>query len=133
VSIHACPQRSGLPEAVPAVPEFCDAALAVNPHQVGKPLPGPLAGRHGARHGTYRVVNRIAENGSIVTSSTSATARRFPAACNADDQRSAPASRLILPDAYLKSRQPSSHQVASDQVSRAEERCWRAGLMIRRS
>jgi hypothetical protein len=34
VSIHACPQRSGLPEAVPAVPEFCDAALAVNPHQV---------------------------------------------------------------------------------------------------
>jgi hypothetical protein len=55
----------------------------------GKPLPGPLAGRHGARHGTYRVVNRIAENGSIVTSSTSATARRFPAARNADDRRSA--------------------------------------------
>jgi hypothetical protein len=48
VSTHACPQRSGLPEAVPAVPEFCDAALAVNPHQIGKPLPGPLAGRHGA-------------------------------------------------------------------------------------
>jgi len=45
--------------------------------------PGPLAGHHGARHGTYRVVNRIAENGSIVTSSTSAAARRFPAACNA--------------------------------------------------
>jgi hypothetical protein len=80
VSIHGCPQRSGLPEAVPVVPEFCDAALPVNPHQVGKPLPGPLADRHGARHGTYRVVNRIAENGSIVTSSTSATARRFPAA-----------------------------------------------------
>jgi hypothetical protein len=40
VSIHACPQRSGLPEAVPAVPEFCDAALAVNPHQVGKRCPG---------------------------------------------------------------------------------------------
>jgi hypothetical protein len=75
VSIHACPPRSGLPEAVPAVPEFCDAALAVNPHQVGKPLPRPLAGRHGARHGTCRVVNRIAENGSIVTSSTSATAQ----------------------------------------------------------
>jgi len=74
-----------LPEAVPAVPEFCDAAPVVNPHQVGKPLPRPLA----ARHGAYRVVHRIAENGSIVTSSTSATAQRFPAACNADDRRSA--------------------------------------------
>jgi len=39
VPIHAWPPRSGLPEAVAAVPEFCDAALAVNPHQVGKPLP----------------------------------------------------------------------------------------------
>jgi hypothetical protein len=116
------------------VPESCDAALVVNPHQGGNPLPRPLAGRHGARHGTYRVVNRIAENGIIVTSSTSATARRFPAACNADDRRSASASRLILPDAYPKSRQPSSHQVASDQVSRTEGECrWRAGLIIRRS
>jgi hypothetical protein len=97
VSIHACPPRSGLPEAVAAVPESCDAALVVNPHQGGNPLPRPLAGRHGARHGTYRVVNRIVEYGSIVTSSTSATARRSPTACNADDRRPAPASRLILP------------------------------------
>jgi hypothetical protein len=126
-------RAAGLPEAVAAVQESCDAALAVNPHQVGKPLPRPLAGRHGARHGTYRVVNRIAENGSIVTSSTSATARRSPTACNADDRRLAPASRLILPNAYPKSRQPSSRQVAFDQVSRTEERCWRAGLIIRRS
>jgi len=127
-------RAAGCRKPFPAVPEFCDAALAVNPHQVGKPLPRPLAGRHGARHGTYRVVNRIAENGSIVTPSTSATAQRFPAARNADDRRSAPAPRLILPDAYPKSReQPSSHQVASDQVSRTEERCWRAGLIIRRS
>jgi mRNA-degrading endonuclease RelE of RelBE toxin-antitoxin system len=52
-----------LPEAVAAaVLEFCDAALAVNPHRVGKPLFGALAGCHGARRGTYRIVYRIAED-----------------------------------------------------------------------
>lgn len=52
-----------LPEAVAAaVLEFCDAALAVSPHRVGKPLFGPLAGCHGARRGTYRIVYRIDEN-----------------------------------------------------------------------
>lgn len=52
-----------LPEAVAAaVLEFCDAALAVSPHWVGKPLFGPLAGCHGARRGTYRIVYRIAED-----------------------------------------------------------------------
>jgi len=52
-----------LPEAVAAaVLEFCEAALAVNPQRVGKPLFGPLAGCHGARRGTYRVVYRIEEN-----------------------------------------------------------------------
>jgi mRNA interferase RelE/StbE len=52
-----------LPEAVAtAVLEFCDAALAVNPHRVGKPLFGPLAGCHGARRGTYRIVYRIEES-----------------------------------------------------------------------
>jgi mRNA interferase RelE/StbE len=52
-----------LPETVAAaVLEFCEAALAVNPHRVGKPLFGPLAGCHGARRGTYRVVYRIDEN-----------------------------------------------------------------------
>ena len=51
-----------LPETVAAaVLEFCDAALAVNPHRVGKPLFGPLAGCHGARRGTYRIVYRIDE------------------------------------------------------------------------
>jgi mRNA-degrading endonuclease RelE of RelBE toxin-antitoxin system len=51
-----------LPEAVAAaVLEFCDAALALNPHRVGKPLFGPLAGCHGARRGTYRIVYRIEE------------------------------------------------------------------------
>jgi hypothetical protein len=70
------------------------------------------------------------------TAALSRPRRRLPlgdSACNADDRRSAPASRLILPDAYPKSRQPLSHQVASDQGSRTEERCWRAGLIIRRS
>ena len=52
-----------LPESVAAaVLEFCDAALAVNPHRVGKPLSGPLAGCRGARRGTYRIVYRIEEN-----------------------------------------------------------------------
>ena len=52
-----------LPETVAAaVLEFCEAALAVNPHRVGKPLFGPLAGCHGAWRGTYRIVYRIEEN-----------------------------------------------------------------------
>ena len=51
-----------LPETVAAaVLEFCDATLAVNPQRVGKPLFGPLAGCHGARRGTYRIVYRIDE------------------------------------------------------------------------
>jgi mRNA-degrading endonuclease RelE of RelBE toxin-antitoxin system len=51
-----------LPETVAAaVLEFCGAALAVNPHRVGKPLLGPLAGCHGARRGPYRIVHRIDE------------------------------------------------------------------------
>ena len=56
-----------LPESVAAaVLEFCDAALAVNPHRVGKPLFGPLAGCHGARRGTYRIVYRIDESDHVV-------------------------------------------------------------------
>jgi mRNA interferase RelE/StbE len=51
-----------LPETVAAaVLEFCQAALTVNPHRVGKPLFGPLAGCHGAWRGTYRIVYRIEE------------------------------------------------------------------------
>ena len=60
-------ERSPLPEAVAAaVLEFCDAALAVNPHRIGKPLFGPLAGCHCARRGTYRIVYRIDENSRVV-------------------------------------------------------------------
>jgi mRNA-degrading endonuclease RelE of RelBE toxin-antitoxin system len=56
-----------LPETVAAAGlEFCDATLAVNPHRVGKPLFGPLAGCHGARRGTYRIVYRIDENSRAV-------------------------------------------------------------------
>jgi mRNA interferase RelE/StbE len=56
-----------LPEAVAAaVLEFCDVALPVNPHRVGKPLFGPLAGCHGARRGTYRIIYRIDENLRVV-------------------------------------------------------------------
>jgi mRNA-degrading endonuclease RelE of RelBE toxin-antitoxin system len=56
-----------LPAAVAAaVLEFCDAALAVNPHRVGKPLFGPLAGCHGAWRGTYRTVYRINESSRVV-------------------------------------------------------------------
>ena len=56
-----------LPEAVAAaVLEFGDAALAVNPHRVGKPLFRPLVGCHGARRGTYRIVYRIDEDSHIV-------------------------------------------------------------------
>jgi mRNA-degrading endonuclease RelE of RelBE toxin-antitoxin system len=56
-----------LPEAVAAaVLKFCDAALAVNPHRVGKPLFGPLTGCHGARRGTYRIVYRIDQDHHVV-------------------------------------------------------------------
>ncbi len=55
------------PESVAAaVLEFCDAALAVNPHRVGKSLFGPLAGCQGARRGTYRIVYRIDEDSHTV-------------------------------------------------------------------
>ena len=46
--------------------EFCDAALAVNPQRIGKPLFGALAGGHGARRGTYRIVYRIEEDSRVV-------------------------------------------------------------------
>lgn len=51
-----------LPEVVAAaVIEFCAQALAERPYRVGRPLAGPLAGCHGARRGTYRIIYRIDE------------------------------------------------------------------------
>lgn len=54
--------QQGLPEPVAAaVIEFLLGALLQNPHRVGKPLRGELAGIHSARRGTYRVLYRINE------------------------------------------------------------------------
>ena len=59
--------QAGLPEAVGvAVIEFLTGALIDNPHRVGKPLRGDLAGIHCARRGTYRVLYRINEEGREV-------------------------------------------------------------------
>jgi mRNA interferase RelE/StbE len=56
-----------LPENVAeAVLAFGEAALAVDPHRLGKPLFGPLAGCHGARRGTYRIVYRIDKDSRTV-------------------------------------------------------------------
>lgn len=56
-----------LPESVAAaVLEFCESTLAIDPYRVGKPLFGPLAGCHGARRGTYRIVYRIDESSRTV-------------------------------------------------------------------
>ncbi len=52
--------QAELPEAVAAaVIEFLTGALITDPHRVGKPLRGDLAGIHSARRGTYRVLYRI--------------------------------------------------------------------------
>jgi len=48
------------PEAVAfAAYEFIVGALLDNPQRVGKRLQPPLAHRHSARRGTYRVIYRI--------------------------------------------------------------------------
>ncbi|MDQ3165194.1 MAG: type II toxin-antitoxin system RelE/ParE family toxin [Actinomycetota bacterium] len=56
-----------LPEAVAAaVLEFCAVPLSENPHRVGKALLGPLAGLHGARRSTYRIVYLIDDEHHVV-------------------------------------------------------------------
>jgi mRNA-degrading endonuclease RelE of RelBE toxin-antitoxin system len=56
-----------LPEAVAsAAHEFIVGPLLENPHRVGKRLQPPLADRHSARRGTYRVLYRIDEEQLIV-------------------------------------------------------------------
>jgi mRNA interferase RelE/StbE len=57
-----------LPEPVAfAAYEFITGALLDNPHRVGKPLHAPLAGRHSARRGTYRIIYRIDDDQNSVT------------------------------------------------------------------
>lgn len=49
-----------LPESVAfAAYDFIIGPLLDNPHRVGKQLRPPLADRHSARRGTYRVIYRI--------------------------------------------------------------------------
>lgn len=49
-----------------AVLDFLVGPLIENPHRVGKPLRGDLAGLHSARVGTYRVVYEIGEDDHTV-------------------------------------------------------------------
>jgi mRNA interferase RelE/StbE len=57
-----------LPESVAfAAYDFIVGPLLDNPHRVGKQLRPPLADRHSARRGTYRVIYRIDDNRHRVT------------------------------------------------------------------
>jgi mRNA interferase RelE/StbE len=57
-----------LPEAVAdAVYKFITGPLLDSPHRVGKQLQPPLADRHSARRGTYRVIYRIDDQQLTVT------------------------------------------------------------------
>jgi len=56
-----------LPEKIAtACAEFIHGPLARNPHRVGKPLVGALAGHHSARRGSYRVVYRVDQDRLVV-------------------------------------------------------------------
>lgn len=58
----------GPPEAVAtAAFEFITGPLLENPDLVGKQLRPPLADRHSARRGTYRVLYRIDDQDRTVT------------------------------------------------------------------
>ncbi len=57
-----------LPESIAtAAFEFITGPLLENPHRVGKPLRPPLADRHSARRGTYRILYRIDDRARTVT------------------------------------------------------------------
>jgi mRNA-degrading endonuclease RelE of RelBE toxin-antitoxin system len=56
-----------LPEAIAAAcVQFIAAALADNPHRLGKPLLKPWDGHWSARRGSYRVIYRIDEQNHTV-------------------------------------------------------------------
>ena len=57
-----------LPESVAfAAYDFIMGPLLETPHRVGKRLHAPLADRHSARRGTYRIIYRIDESATSVT------------------------------------------------------------------
>ncbi len=57
-----------LPESAAfAAYEFIVGPLLSNPHRVGKRLRPPLADRHSARRGTYRVIYRVDDSRRTVT------------------------------------------------------------------
>ena len=57
-----------LPQAVAfAAHEFIVGPLLDNPQRVGKRLHAPLADRHSARRGTYRIIYRIDDAEHTVT------------------------------------------------------------------
>ena len=57
-----------LSEAVAAAAfEFITGPLLENPHRVGKRLRPPLADRHSARRGTYRILYRIDDQNRTLT------------------------------------------------------------------
>ncbi len=57
-----------LPAAVAAAAfEFITGPLLKNPHRVGKRLRPPLADRHSARRGSYRIIYRVDDNARTVT------------------------------------------------------------------
>lgn len=58
----------GLPSSIAfAAYEFIVGPLLENPQRVGKQLMPPLADRHSARRGTYRVIYRIDDAAGTVT------------------------------------------------------------------
>ena len=58
----------GLPASIAfAAYEFIIGPLLDNPHRVGKRLMPPMADRHSARRGTYRVIYRIDQDSRTVT------------------------------------------------------------------
>lgn len=60
--------NDGLPPGVAAACyEFIAGPLAANPHRLGKPLRGHLAGYHSARRGTYRVIYSIDEDDHLLS------------------------------------------------------------------
>jgi Cytotoxic translational repressor of toxin-antitoxin stability system len=98
-----------LPESVAfAAYEFIIGPLLDNPHRVGKRLGPPLADRHSARRGTYRVIYRIDEPRHTVTvvavvhlADVTRNGRRTALLLSADDYDTLQETIAALSDAEL--------------------------------